>query len=319
MITNGETMKSEMEDVKILVTDKKLSAIPDVKNFLELCIKSAVKQLVIIADTIEGDVLATIIMARMKGQINVLAIQAPGYGDEKIDNLQDIAFLTGAKFITDLGVMKMDDVTLADLGKASKVISSKDSTIIIGGEGDVKARVETLKVAKEEEKVDYKKEMISKRIAKLTGGVAVIKVGGATEAEIIEKKYRVEDALNATKSAVEEGIVVGGGLALLKACYGVNFDKFSTFRGKTIVDRAIEEPFKQICKNAGVDGAEVLFNVVSKNTGYNASNGEYCDMIESGIIDPTKVVRCSLENAASAAAMFLTTEVLITEKYDKKE
>lgn len=334
MITNQDTMKAEMNDPYILLTDKKISSIQDILPLLEKIIQSGKKDLVIIADDVDGEALATFVVNKLRGTFNVLGVKAPGFGDRRKAMLEDIAILTGGKVITEEVGLKLDKVELTDLGQARKVVSAKDNTTIIDGRGEekeIKARLLNLKKEKELADSDFDREKIQERIAKLAGGVAVIKVGAATETEMKEKKYRIEDALNATKAAVEEGVVPGGGLALAVACYGLDFMKFeqelktdNRSIGEKIINSAILEPIKQIAFNAGVDGSLILQRIIEENKGskvikgYNAANGEFVDMIKSGIVDPTKVVRSALENAASAAMMFLTTEAVITDKPENK-
>lgn len=331
MISNQESQKAEMSDPYILVTDKKISSIQEVLPVLEKAVQSGKKDMVIIAEDIEGEALATFVVNKLRGTFNVLGIKAPGFGDNKKAMLEDIAILTGAKLISeDLG-LKLDKAELEDLGQARKVVSSKDSTTIVEGKGseaEIKQRVETIKKQKETADSDFDKDKLQERLAKLAGGVAVIKVGAATETEMKEKKYRIEDALNATKAAVEEGIVPGGSMSLLVSCYGKDFkgfedelkgsDKLSI--GEKIINQAILEPVKTIAHNAGVDGSLILQRIIEENKksdkviGYNAASGDFVDMLKEGIVDPTKVVRSALENAASAAMMFLTTEAVICDK-----
>lgn len=333
-VTDPSTMKAEMEDPYILLCDKKISTVQDIVPLLEEIIRTGKNELVIIAEDIEGEALTTFILNRVKGSFKTLCVKSPGFGDHKKEILEDIAILTGGKVVSDSLGIKLDQVKISDLGVAHRVVSSKDDTLIVGGKGnpvDIKTRVENLKkelLSYADAKFDQ--ERIGKRIASLSGGVAVIKVGAATEAELKEKKYRIEDALNATKAAVEEGVVPGGGLALAIAAYGADFMKFEDrysekSSGARIINAAILEPFKQICSNAGVDGSLILSKVMDKNglngvfIGYDAMNGQYVDMIKAGIVDPTKVVRSALENAASAAMMFLTTEAVIVEKKSKDQ
>lgn len=336
MITNQDTMKAEITEPYILLTDKKISSIQDILPLLEKVIQSGKKDLVIIAEDIDGEALTTLVLNKLRGTFSVLGIKAPGFGDRRKASLEDIAILTGARVISEEVGLKLDKAEVTDLGQARKVVASKDNTTIIDGKGqekDIQARVEAIKKEKELSDSEFDKEKLQERLAKLGGGVAVIKVGAATETEMKEKKYRIEDALNATKAAVAEGVVPGGGLALAVACYGLNFAKFeaelkdnnSISVGEKIINQAILEPIKQIASNAGVDGSLILQRIIEENKnakvvrGYNAATGEFVDMIKAGIVDPTKVVRSALENASSAAMMFLTTEVVITDKPEKKE
>jgi len=330
MATNAETMKAEMEDPYILITDKKISSVPEILPLLEKMAQSGKKDLAIIADEIEGEALATFVVNKLRGTFNVLGIKAPGFGDRRKAMLEDIAVLTGGKFITEEVGLKLENTTMADLGQARKVVSSKDDTTIIEGKGEekeIKNRVAQIKKELEITDSDYDKEKLQERLAKLAGGVAVIKVGAATEAEMREKKARIEDALNATRAAVAEGIVPGGGLALAIAgnAFAELSDKKDDPAGTTIVDIAILEPIKQIAANAGKDGSLVLYNIISEhkkgntNIGYNAMNDKFENMITAGIVDPTKVVRSALEHAASTAIMFLTTEAVIADKPEPKD
>ncbi len=332
MISNSESMKAEMNDPYILITDKKISALADVLPLLEKISQSGKKDLVIIADDIEGEALATFVVNKLRGTFNVLGIKAPGFGDSRKEMLEDIATLTGARVITEDIGLKLDKTEIEDLGKARKVVASKENTTIVDGAGDkekIESRVEQIKKEKEIADSDFDKEKLQERLAKLSGGVAVIKVGAATETEMKEKKFRIEDALNATKAAVEEGVVSGGGLALAIACYGNDFARFETELknsdsldiGAKIINQAILEPIKQIAQNAGVDGSLIVQRIIEKNKensgsiiGYNAATGEFVNMVEKGIVDPTKVVRSALENAVSAAMMFLSTEAVIADK-----
>jgi len=335
MITNSETMKAEMTEPYILITDKKISAIQDILPLLEKVIQSGKKDLVIIAEDIDGEALTTFVLNKLRGTFNVLGIKAPGFGDRRKALLEDIAILTGGRVISEEIGLKLDKAEMADLGQARKVVASKDNTTIVDGKGDaqaIKDRVAAIKKEKELSDSDFDKDKLQERLAKLGGGVAVIKVGAATETEMKEKKYRIEDALNATKAAVEEGVVPGGGLALAISCYGANFVRFEQELkdnqqqsvGARIINQAILEPIKTIAANAGVDGSLILQRIIEENKdsqtvkGYNAMTGEFVDMIKAGIVDPTKVVRSALENAASAAMMFLTTEVVIADKPEKK-
>jgi len=336
MISNQDTMKAEMTDPYILITDKKISAIQDVLPLLEKIVQSGKKDIVIIAEDIDGEALTTFILNKLRGTFNVLGIKAPGFGDRRKAMLEDIAILTGGKVISEEIGLKLDKAELTDLGQARKVVASKETTTIVDGKGDdknIKDRIATIRKEQELADSDFDKEKLQERLAKLAGGVAVIKVGAATETEMKEKKFRIEDALNATKAAVAEGVVPGGGLALAVACYGLNFAAFEQelkegstgVAGERIINQAILEPIKQIAHNAGVDGSLILQRTIEENKdskevrGYNAASGEFVDMVKSGIVDPTKVVRSALENAASAAMMFLTTEAVITDKPEKKE
>lgn len=338
MITNQDTMKAEMSEPYILITDKKITSIQEILPVLEKIIQSGKKDLVIIADDIEGEALATFVVNKLRGTFNVLGIKAPGFGDRRKAMLEDIAILTGGRLITEEIGLKLDKTELSDLGQARKVVSSKDNTTIVDGKGEekiIKARIDAIKKEKELVDSDFDKEKLQERLAKLSGGVAVIKVGAATETEMKEKKYRIEDALNATKAAVEEGIVPGGGLSLLIAGFGKDLAAFESelkenhsnqiSLGAKIINQSIVEPIKAIAFNAGVDGSLIFQKILAENKsannpviGYNAASGEFVDLIKAGIVDPTKVVRSALENAASAAMMFLTTEAVIAEKPEDK-
>ncbi len=330
MITNTESMKAEFNEPSILITDKKVSSIQEILPLLEKMAQSGKKDLVIIADEIEGEALATFVVNKLRGTFNVLGIKAPGFGDRRKAMLEDIAILTGGKFITEEVGLKLDKAEITDLGSARKVVASKEDTVIVEGKGNtetIKNRVEQLKKEMAITDSDYDKEKLQERLAKLSGGVAVIKVGAATETEMKEKKDRIEDALNATRAAVAEGVVVGGGLALAQAGNAFNelTDKKEDTPGAKLIDTAILEPMKQIAANAGKDGSLVLYNLIeeykagNKNLGYNAMEDKFEDMFKAGIVDPTKVVRSALEHAASAAIMFLTTEAVISDKPEKKD
>lgn len=330
MITNPDSMKSEFEDPFILITDKKVASIQEILPLLEKVVQSGKKDLVIIADEIEGEALATFVVNKLRGTFNVLGVKAPGFGDRRKAMLEDIAILTGGKVISEEVGLKLENSNLDDLGRARKVVSSKDNTTIVEGKGEeknIKFRIEQIKKEIEMSDSDYDKEKLQERLAKLSGGVAIIKVGAATETEMKERKDRIEDALNATRAAREEGIVPGGGLALALASNAFEelTDKKDEPAGSKIIDEAILEPIKQIAYNAGKDGSLVLYNIIgehkkgNKNYGYNAAIDKFEDLIEAGIVDPTKVVRSALENAASAAVMFLTTEAVITDKPEEKD
>ena len=330
MMTNTETMKAEFNEPYILITDKKIASVQEILPLLEKIAQSGKKDLVIIADEIEGEALATFVVNKLRGTFNVLGIKAPGFGDRRKAMLEDIAILTGGKFITEEVGLKLEKAEISDLGSARKVVSSKDDTTIVEGKGDKKAinnRVAAIRKELEITDSDYDKEKLQERLAKLAGGVAVIKVGAATETEMKEKKDRIEDALNATRAAVAEGVVAGGGLALAQAgnAFTELTDKKDDPAGSKLVDIAVLEPIKQIAANAGKDGSLVLYNIMkeykagNKNLGYNAMTDKFEDMFAVGIVDPTKVVRSALENAASATIMFLTTEAVIADKPEKKE
>lgn len=329
MITDTDKMEAVFENPSILITDKKVASIQEILPLLEKFAQSGKKDLVIIADEIEGEALTTFIVNKLRGTFNVLGIKAPGFGDRRKAMLEDIAILTGAKVISEEVGKKFENADLEDLGQARKVVATKENTTIVEGKGDekkIKARIEQIKKEKELSDSDFDKEKLQERLAKLAGGVAVIKVGAATETEMKEKKDRIEDALNATRAAVEEGVVPGGGLALALAsnAFADLTDKKEDSAGTKIIDTAILEPIKQIAANAGRDGSLILYNIIrenkngSKNIGYNAATDKFENMIDAGIVDPTKVVRSALENATSAAIMFLTTEAVITDKPEEK-
>ena len=329
MITNADKMQAEFEEPYILITDKKISAINDILPLLEKLAQSGKKDLVIIAEEIEGEALATLVVNKLRGTFNTLAVKAPGFGDRRKAMLEDIAIVTGGKVISEEVGLKLENTEMADLGQARKVISTKDNTTVVDGKGDkkeIESRVAQIRKEIEASDSDFDKEKLQERLAKLSGGVAVIKVGAATETEMKEKKDRVDDAMHATKAAVEEGVVLGGGLALAIAGYAFKelTDKKEDAPGTQIVDNAILEPIKQIAQNAGKDGSLILYNIIAHhqkgntNIGYNAATGKFEDLMAAGIVDPTKVTRTALQNAASAAAMFLTTEAVIAEKPEEK-
>jgi len=325
-ITAPETMESVIEDAYVLIYDKKISAAQDLVPILEKLVQKGIRNLVIIAEDVDGEALATLVVNKLRGLLNALAIKAPGFGDRRKAMLQDIAALTGGRVITEEEGRKLDSTTLADLGRADKVIATKDETTIVGGRGEdlqIRGRVEQIKIEMEHSTSDYDREKLQERLAKLAGGVAIIRVGAATETELKEKKHRVEDALSATRAAVEEGIVPGGGVALINAMGAIadlKMDYPDEQTGVTILRKALELPLRKIAENAGMDGAVVLADVRrkqaeadSKLIGYDVMSGEFCDMLKAGIIDPAKVTKGALLNAASVAAMVLSTEALITD------
>lgn len=334
MITNTERMEAEYKDVPVLVTDKKISSIKDILPLLEKIAATGKKDLVIIADDVDGEALTTFVINKLRGGFNVLAVKAPGYGDRKKEQLADIAVILGAEVVSDDLGLKIDTLELTSLGKAGRIVSKKDSTVIVGGKGkkaDIEARVKELKKQKEAIKSKFDAEKMDERIAKLTGGVAVIRVGAATETEMKYLKLKIEDAVNATKAAIDEGIVLGGGVALVKASEKVrsNMGKKEYSDevrvGYEIVLNACEVPLKQIAVNSGKGDGSIVVEHVKKskgNSGYDALKDEYIpDMFAAGIIDPVKVTRTGLQNASSASAILLTTEAAITEepKEDKPE
>jgi chaperonin GroEL len=326
MITNAEKMQAEYEDPYILITDKKISSIQEILPLLEKITQSGKKDIVIIAEEVEGDALATLVVNKLRGTFNALAIKAPGFGDRRKEMLDDIAVLTGGQVISEELGLKLENAEMKMLGRARKIIADKENTTIVEGRGrkqDIEARINQIRTELEKSDSDFDKEKLQERLAKLAGGVAVIKVGAATEAEQKYKQAKIEDALAATKAAVAEGIVPGGGVALIRALK--SFDEVKVRgderTGLAILKRALEEPLRQIAANAGLDGAVVVDEVKKKSGGYgyDAAKNKYQDLFEAGIIDPTKVTRSALENAASAAAMLLTTEVVVTDAPERKE
>ena len=324
-VTNTERMESETDDPYILITDKKVSAVSDILPVLEKVLQ-VTKNFVLIAEDVEGEALATLVVNKLRGTINCLAVKAPGFGDRRKAMLEDMAILTGGTVISEEVGRKLDSATIADLGRARKVSSDKDNTTVIEGRGDdelIKSRMTQIKSQIDTTTSDFDREKLQERLAKLAGGVAVIKVGAATEVELKEKKARVEDALSATRAAVEEGIVAGGGTTLIRIQKGLDKVKGAEpdeTTGVQIVRRALEEPVRQIAANSGAEGSVIIQGIresKAKNYGYDAEIEKWGDMIEMGIVDPAKVARAAVENAASIASMILTTEAMITEKPDK--
>ncbi|HSO26814.1 MAG TPA: chaperonin GroEL [Anaerolineales bacterium] len=329
-ITDPEHMEASIDDPYLLVHDKKISAAQDIVPLLEKLVQIGKRDLVIISEDIDGEALATLVLNKLRGMLNVVGVKAPGFGDRRKAMLQDIAVLTGATVISEETGRKLESATLADLGRAEKVVITKDDTTVVGGKGDseaIKGRIEQIRVEIDRSTSDYDREKLQERLAKLSGGVAIIRVGAATETELKEKKHRVEDALSATRAAVEDGIVPGGGVALINAMEGLdglNMNDDDAQIGVNIVRKALELPMRRIAANAGKDGSVIIEGVRrqqkeknNRRIGYNVISEEFVDMISDGVIDPAKVTRGALENAASIAAMILTTEALITDLPEK--
>lgn len=326
MVTNTERMEAEYTDAPILVTDKKISSIQDILPLLEKVVQTGKKEIIIVADEVEGEALTTLVVNKLRGTFHALAVKAPGFGDRRKEMLQDIAIVTGAKMISEELGRKLDTAELTDLGSAHKVVATKDHTTFVDGKGDkaeIEARAAQIRKQIENTDSEFDREKLQERLAKLAGGIGVIKVGAATEVEMKEKKHRIEDAVSATKAAVEEGIVPGGGVALLRALVALDTLKLDHDEevGLRILRKALEEPIRAIAENAGKDGSVVAEEVkkMTGSGGYNAAKDIYEDLVKAGIVDPTKVTRSALQNAASVAALFLTTECVITDIPKKEE
>lgn len=330
MITNPERMEAIFDDPYILITDRKISSVHDIVGILEKLSKSGKRDLVIIADDVDGDALATLVVNKLRGNFNTLAIKAPGFGDRKREILEDVAIVTGGQVVAEEKGMKLDSTELNMLGHARRVVASKDDTIIVGGKGkkqDIDKRVGQIKNQIEKSTSEFDKEKLQERLGKLAGGVAVLRVGAATETELKEKKFRIEDAVSATRAALDEGIVAGGGIALFEAAKSLTYKTVGVpefgdeAKGVSIIRAVLEKPLRCIAENSGRDSNEVIQKIITLQTGigFDANTGEYVDMIKAGIIDPLKVVKISLVNAASVASMVLTTEAVVTDIPEEKK
>ena len=331
MVTNPDRMEEEYNDPYILITDRKISSIHDIIHLLEKLSKAGKRDLIVIADDVDGDALATFVVNKLRGNFNTLAVKAPGFGDRKKETLEDIAIITGGQVISEEKGLKLDAVDISMLGQAHRVVSNKDNTVIIGGKGkkaNIDKRVSQIRAHIAKATSEFDKEKLQERLAKLSGGVAVVKVGGATETELKEKKFRVEDSIAATRAALEEGIVAGGGIALFEAAKELNnksagvADFGDEAKGVAIIKAVLEKPLRVIAENAGKDSNEVVQKIIAgiaAGWGFDANTGEYVDMFKSGIIDPLKVVKTALINAASVASLILTTEAVVTDLPEEKE